>query len=59
MNEYCERDGELYYGNDLVATFVPEIKCIDVLKNQVTNNFMNIGKNVWEWKYFQQNRKSC
>lgn len=39
MNEYCERDGELYYGNDLVATFVPEIKCIDVLKNQVTNKF--------------------
>lgn len=39
MNKYYERDGELYYGKDLVATFIPEIKCIDVLKNQVTNKF--------------------
>ena len=39
MNEYLEQDGELYYGKDLVATFIPEIKHIDVLKNKVTNKF--------------------
>lgn len=39
MSKYLEQDGELYYGKDLVATFIPEIKRIDVLKNQVTNKF--------------------
>lgn len=39
MNEYLEQDGELYYGKALVATFIPEIKRIDVLKDQVTNKF--------------------
>ena len=39
MNKYTEQDGNLYYGDTLVAMFVPEIKQIDVLRNQITNTF--------------------
>lgn len=39
MNKYHEQDCELYYGKDIVVAFIPEIKQVDVLSNQVTNEF--------------------
>lgn len=39
MKNYYEKERELYYGNELVVAFIPEIKRIDVLEDRVRNKF--------------------
>lgn len=56
MNKYHEQDCELYYGKDIVAAFIPEIKQVDVLSNQVTNEFgyryhVSIKKKMFEYTH--------